>query len=90
MEINTWIHKVLAHGADLNLGAGPVPLREGVDKTRVSQLESVFWPFAQFYPLTTLIFSCRAICAPRGVTLPKDMAKREVNRAHNKTLQTRK
>jgi hypothetical protein len=61
MEINTWIHKVLAHGADLNPGAGPVPLREGVDKTRVSQLESVFWPFAQFYPLTTLIFSRRVL-----------------------------
>jgi hypothetical protein len=42
MEINTWIHKVLARGANLNPGAGPVPLREGVDKTRVSQLESVF------------------------------------------------
>jgi hypothetical protein len=31
MEINTWIHRVLAHKAILNLGTGPTPLREGVD-----------------------------------------------------------
>jgi hypothetical protein len=34
MEINTWIPRVLAHGADLNPEAGPAPLREGVDNTR--------------------------------------------------------
>jgi hypothetical protein len=28
-EINTRVQGVLAHGADLNLGSGPVPLREG-------------------------------------------------------------
>jgi hypothetical protein len=35
-EINTWILKVLNHGANLNLGAGPTPLREGVASSRVS------------------------------------------------------
>jgi hypothetical protein len=30
-EINTWILGVLAHWADLNLGSGQIPLREGVD-----------------------------------------------------------
>jgi hypothetical protein len=29
-DINTWIHKVLAHGADLNPGVCPIHLREGV------------------------------------------------------------
>jgi hypothetical protein len=32
-EINTWIHRVLTHGADLNPMAGPTPLREGVNNT---------------------------------------------------------
>jgi hypothetical protein len=32
-EINTQIHRFLAHGADLNRGVGPAPLREGVDTT---------------------------------------------------------
>jgi hypothetical protein len=41
VEINTWIHKVLAHGADLNPRASPTPLREGVDNTRVSPFTSV-------------------------------------------------
>jgi hypothetical protein len=35
-EINTQIHRDLAHEADLNPGASPTPLREGVDNTRVS------------------------------------------------------
>jgi hypothetical protein len=35
-EINTRIHKVLDHGANLNPGAGPAPLIEGVATTKVS------------------------------------------------------
>jgi hypothetical protein len=42
VEINTQIHKVLAHGADLNPGAGPAPLREGVDNPRVSLFAFTF------------------------------------------------
>jgi hypothetical protein len=38
VEINTWIHMDLAPGANSNLGAGPTPLREGVDSTWVSPL----------------------------------------------------
>jgi hypothetical protein len=30
-EISIQIQGVIAHGADLNIGSGPVPLREGVD-----------------------------------------------------------
>jgi hypothetical protein len=41
-EINTQIHMVLDHRADLNPEAGPVPLREGVDSTRVSPFGSFF------------------------------------------------
>jgi hypothetical protein len=32
-EINTWIHRILAPGADSNPGVSPTPLREGVDST---------------------------------------------------------
>jgi hypothetical protein len=35
-EVKKWILKVLDQGANLNLGAGPVPLRERVTSTRVS------------------------------------------------------
>jgi hypothetical protein len=41
-EINTRIHKVPAHGVDLNPGASPAPLREGVDNTRVSLFAFTF------------------------------------------------
>jgi hypothetical protein len=40
-EINTLIHKALDHVANLNPGAGHVPLREGVASTRVSLFGSV-------------------------------------------------
>jgi hypothetical protein len=36
VEINTRIHRVHDHGADLNLGVDPTHIREGVDNTRVS------------------------------------------------------
>jgi hypothetical protein len=61
VEVNTRIHKVLAHGADLNHGASPAPLREGVDSTRVTPFGSVFWLFAQFHPLTMLVFLCSVL-----------------------------
>jgi hypothetical protein len=32
-EINTQIHRILAHGANLNPEAGPTLLKEGVDNT---------------------------------------------------------
>jgi hypothetical protein len=38
-EINTQIRGVLAHGANLNFGSGPVPLREGVESPWVSLLK---------------------------------------------------
>jgi hypothetical protein len=36
VEINTRIHRALAHGVDLNPWASPTPLSEGVDRTTVS------------------------------------------------------
>jgi hypothetical protein len=42
VEVNTQIHKVLARGAHPNLGAGPSPLGEGVNSTRVSLLTFTF------------------------------------------------
>jgi hypothetical protein len=33
MEINNRIRGVLSHGEDLNLGSGPIPLKEGVDSS---------------------------------------------------------
>jgi hypothetical protein len=35
-EINTQIHRVLAHGVDMNPRAGPATLMEGIDSTRVT------------------------------------------------------
>jgi hypothetical protein len=40
-EINTWIHKVLDLGADLNPVASPARLREGVANTRDSMFGHV-------------------------------------------------
>jgi hypothetical protein len=40
-EMNTRIHNILDHGANLNPGAGPTALREGDTSTRVSLLPSV-------------------------------------------------
>jgi hypothetical protein len=42
VEINTQIHRVLAHGVNLDPGAGPTTLREGVDSTRVSLFAFAF------------------------------------------------
>jgi hypothetical protein len=41
-DINTWMLKVSDHGANLNLGVGPAPLREGVTNIRVSLFGFVF------------------------------------------------
>jgi hypothetical protein len=41
MEINTRIHKVLDLGANLNPGAGPAPLQEGVASTSVSMFRPI-------------------------------------------------
>jgi hypothetical protein len=57
VEVNTRIHKVLAHGADLNHGASPAPLREGVDSTRVTPFGSVFGYLRNFI-LSPCLCSC--------------------------------
>jgi hypothetical protein len=75
-EINTRIHKVLAHGLDQNPGAGPVPLREGVDCTRVSPLEPArIWLFMQIsVSKHTQVLVQGLGCArraPRGLHCPR-------------------
>jgi hypothetical protein len=54
-KINTQFHKVLARRA------GPTPLREGADSTRMSPFGSVFLLFTQFHPLTTCVFLRRVL-----------------------------
>jgi hypothetical protein len=55
-EINTQIHRVLAHGVNLNPGDDPTPLRERVDNTRVSPLRPIFGCLCQFWSLNTFVF----------------------------------
>jgi hypothetical protein len=56
MEINTRIHRVLAHGVNLNPGYDPTPLREGVDNTCVSPLGPIFNSLCQYWSLNTFMF----------------------------------
>jgi hypothetical protein len=55
-EINTRTWGVLAHGADLNFGSGPVPLREGVKSPWVCPLELTLIYLCQFLLLRTRVF----------------------------------
>jgi hypothetical protein len=57
-EINTWIHMVLTHEVDLNPGASPAPLREGVNYTRVSRLRPVLGYLHEFQFLNALMSLC--------------------------------
>jgi hypothetical protein len=55
-ENNTQIRGVLAHGADLNFGSSPVPLREGVESPWVSLLKLILVYLCQFLLLKTRAF----------------------------------
>jgi hypothetical protein len=94
VEINTRIHKFLVHGANFNPGAGPAPLREGVDNTRVSPHRSTFLaiPVVQSSHRAHIFAQglLYARNAPRGVTLPDDAARQEANHAHNEKLWAQK
>jgi hypothetical protein len=54
-KMNTWIHKVLVHGADSNPRAGPAPLRERVDNTKVSLIT---FAFGSLHSLICFLRSC--------------------------------
>jgi hypothetical protein len=72
-EINTWVHNILYHGANLNLGASPSLLREVVASARASLLGSV---------LTV----CMISSSHHTHDLIHDLGgvvKRATNRAHN-------
>jgi hypothetical protein len=47
-DVNTWVHGLHAHGAILNLGTGPVPLREGVNSSWVSHSDPLSATYANF------------------------------------------
>jgi hypothetical protein len=94
-EINTCIHRVLAHGVILNPRAGPTPLREGVDGTRVSLFAFTFgnlrnliclWHLCM--PAGPCVFS--QCTTGEGVTLYEDAVRREANRALNELLRERR
>jgi hypothetical protein len=68
-EINTWIQGVLARGAELNLGSGPVPLREGVNSPWVGLLGLTFGYLCQSLFLNVRMFLHRvsgALAMPHG------------------------
>jgi hypothetical protein len=79
MEINTWVPGVLAHGAILNVGTGPVPLREGVDNPWVSSLKPTFSYLCRFWFLNVCVFLRMVLgmfVALHGVvTLPDDVVR---------------
>jgi hypothetical protein len=81
-EVNTRIHKVLAHRADLNPGADPSPIH--IHFLAVCAISSSHHArvLAQSLGYTRSV--------PQGVTLPEDMAKQEVNCARNEKLRARK
>jgi hypothetical protein len=88
--------EALAHGANLNSGASPTPLREGIDNTTVSLLT---FSFGSLRNLIFSLWSCLPAgshkCSQRatgggGFTLPKDAVRREANCTHNKQLWTQR
>jgi hypothetical protein len=89
-EINTRICRVLTHVANLNLGAAPAPIREGVDSTLVSSPGPTFGCLCQFwFQMHSCCCAGSWVCSqhPVGVTLPKDTVRREANRAYSELLQ---
>jgi hypothetical protein len=89
VEINTQIHKILDHRANPNVVSGPVPLREGVASTMFHLLGSILivYMILSFHCAHGLVQGLRgAHSEPRGVKLPKDVARREANRAHNRWM----
>jgi hypothetical protein len=89
-EINTRVRGVLAHGAYLNLGSGPIPLREGVDSPSVSSLGLSFDCMCQFLLLPYVCKCARSRVhtqRPEGVTLPEDVVGREANLVYSKQMQ---
>jgi hypothetical protein len=93
-EINTRIQGVLSHWANLNLSSGPVTLREGVDSPWVSLLGLAFGYLCLSLFLNVHMFLRRisgVLAAFRGgVTLPRDVVRREVNRVYSKRLWARR
>jgi hypothetical protein len=69
VEINTRIRGVLAHGADMNFGSGPIPSREGFDSPWASPLEFTFVYLYQYLILNARMFLRRVSgihAAPHG------------------------
>jgi hypothetical protein len=91
-KINTRIHRVLAHGVDLNPWADPAPLREGIDSTRVSLFSFAFGNLCNLicsWRSCLLTGSCIFSQCITGVTLLEDAVRREADRALNEQLRER-
>jgi hypothetical protein len=93
-EVNTQIRGVLAHGADLNSGSSPVPIRDGVNSPWVSLLDLTFVCLCQFLFFQHICILRQdlgyAHSALRGVTLPEDAVRQEANHANNEHQQARR
>jgi hypothetical protein len=63
VEINTWIHKVLDLGADLNPRAGPALLQEGLPVPELVCLDLFQW-LTRFFLFITLAALRRVLVAP--------------------------
>jgi hypothetical protein len=86
VEINTWIHNVLDHGANLNIRASLAPLKEGVANTRVSLfgLVSMAYAILSFHHVHGLAQGLGAAHSePWGANLCEDAARQEANCALN-------
>jgi hypothetical protein len=92
-EINTWIYKVLDHGANPNLGAGPAPLQEGVDSTRFSLHGPILvaYTFLSFHHAHGLVQGLGGAHRElRGTKLHEDAVRREASCALNEKVQAQK
>jgi hypothetical protein len=91
MKVNSWIHNVLDLGVDLNPGANPAPLQEGLASARVSMLGPILAAYV-------ILSSHHAHDLAHGLVdgnseawdanLPEDSTRREVNHAFNEKAWT--
>jgi hypothetical protein len=92
-EINTRVQGTLALGINLNLGVGPIPLRERVDNFWMSLLGMAIRCLYQpsFLNISTPVLGLGRACgAPRGVLLPENMVRQEAHRVCSERLRSQR
>jgi hypothetical protein len=88
-EVNSQVHKVLDFGVDLNPGADPAPLQEGVASARFSMLGpiSVAYVILSFHHAHSLAQCLKGGCGEmRDTNPPEDAVRREVEHASNEKV----